>query len=90
MFGTVSVCRNIRLSKFITNQRFLSSSIKLFNADTAGVEDAPKAEDETSKVGGFAKYYEKQSQLFQEEPEQKQTFASLLRNSKLMDVSTVG
>lgn len=42
----------------------------------------------TSIKGGFAKAFEKQSQLAEtQDTEQSYTFASLLRNSKLIDVS---
>ncbi|XP_023945309.2 28S ribosomal protein S28, mitochondrial [Bicyclus anynana] len=80
MFGSVRMCSNIRRSIIFKNQRNLCSSMRLFNTDATGVEDA------STKMGGFAKSYDKQSQLFKEEPEQKQTFESLLRNSKLMDL----
>ncbi|XP_034839025.1 small ribosomal subunit protein bS1m [Maniola hyperantus] len=80
MFGGVSVCKNFNMCKIMIKQRNLCSSVKLFAVNTTGTED------NFTKVGGFAKSYEKQSQLFQEEPEQNQAFASLLRNSKLMDL----
>lgn len=43
---------------------------------------------DAAKTGGFAKAFEKQSQIVEtKEPEENHTFASLLRRSKLMDVS---
>ncbi|CAH2235558.1 28S ribosomal protein S28, mitochondrial [Pararge aegeria] len=80
MFGSIWAGGNLRRINILLNQRNLCTSLKLWNIDTTGVENT------STKAGGFAKSYEKQSQLFQEEPEQKQTFASLLRSSKLMDL----
>ncbi|XP_075974198.1 mitochondrial ribosomal protein S28 [Anticarsia gemmatalis] len=45
------------------------------------------SEETLNKISGFAKSFEKQSQLAEpKEVEQNYTFASLLRNSKLMDL----
>lgn len=40
------------------------------------------------KLGGYAKSFQKFEQSQSQEPETPMTFASLLRNSKLIDVST--
>lgn len=50
-------------------------------SDSSSVQDSVKA-------GGFAKAFEKQSQITDtQEAEEPKAFASLLRHSKLMDVS---
>lgn len=78
MFNCVSLCRNLKHYNIIFHTRNISTSTKCFNthSETSSI----------SEKGSFAKSFEKQTQLLQE-PEQKQTFASLLRNSKLIDVS---
>ncbi|XP_068626857.1 small ribosomal subunit protein bS1m [Battus philenor] len=40
----------------------------------------------TSKTGGFAKAYEKQKNILNQDDKQNLTFSSLLRNSKLVDL----
>lgn len=39
------------------------------------------------KMGGYAKAFDKFEHIKTEEPQKSQTFASLLRNSKFVDVS---
>ncbi|CAH2102419.1 unnamed protein product [Euphydryas editha] len=77
MFNSISLCRNFKYVNIVFYTRNFSTSSKYFNENS-----------ETSSIsekGGFAKSFEKQTQLLQE-PEQKYTFASLLRNSKLIDL----
>lgn len=46
--------------------------------------------ESTEKLSGFAKAYEKQSNILNvPAPKENKSFASLLRNSKLMDVSII-
>lgn len=51
-------------------------------------ENAEALESET-KLSGFAQSYEKFSHIDDKKPEVPQTFASLLRNSKFVDASTL-
>lgn len=78
MFNCVSLCRNLKHHNVMFYTRNISTSTKNFNTNSES--------SSISEKGSFAKSFEKQTQLLQE-PEQKQTFASLLRNSKLIDVS---
>lgn len=83
MLATTRICRYLRPS--LSRQkalRFYSST------DTVSSSEGNASDTTASKVGGFAKAFEKQSSILSsEETEQNHTFASLLRNSKLMDVS---
>lgn len=72
MLGYITKCR----------PQILARNICISVVNYTSSNDQP----ESTKVGGFAKSFEKQSHLLQETND-NQTFASLLRNSKLMDVS---
>lgn len=65
-----------------TNSRSLATG-------TDPTNPGPDRTQETVKAGGFAKAFEKQSQITDDtqETEEPKTFASLLRHHKLMDVS---
>lgn len=68
-----------------TNSRHLATDTENNNPSGVGSSLAQEA----AKSGGFAKAFEKQSQITDtQEIEQPKTFASLLRHSKLMDVSS--
>ncbi|XP_046960337.1 28S ribosomal protein S28, mitochondrial [Vanessa cardui] len=79
MFSSVSVCKTLKTCNALFYKRNFSISTKLLNTDSS---NAPT----TSEKSGFAKSFEKQTQLLQEETVPKHTFASLLRNSKLIDL----
>lgn len=83
---TLSTCiRNIT-----TTQHYFTSDAK----DTANQENVAAleniAEDTSALKKGFAKAYESHSDALKpkEEPQDTESFASLLRNSKLVDVSS--
>lgn len=82
MFCRVARFRNFKSCKYLVNTRYFRASLKCCESISNEIPNTP------SDKGGFAKSFEKQTQLLQEEPEIKQTFAALLRNSKLIDVST--
>lgn len=50
--------------------------------------EQPSTTDE-AKIGGYAKAFDKFEQINTKEPQKPQTFATLLRNSKFIDVSTI-
>lgn len=84
---TLSTCiRNIS-----TTQHYFSSDVK----DTQNRENAAPletiTEDASAVKKGFAKAYESHSDALKpkEEPKDTETFASLLRNSKFIDVSVI-
>lgn len=81
------------MSCFLTLSRRLKRSKLPFqcNLSTTNILTPETLDASTSsgKVSGFAKAYEKQSRILEETSGPAPTFASLLRNSKLIDVSTV-
>lgn len=80
---TTRLSRQLRRSNCLINSRTFCSPTGITKDEQGNVFDAP-----TVKVSGFAKSFEKQSQIADpQDNEQNHTFASLLRNSKLMDVS---
>lgn len=84
MFGSLSLRQNLTSCKYLVNPRYFRTTTKYFQNT---LNETPQSEN-TPEKGSFAKSFEKQSQILQEEPVAKQTFASLLRNSKLIDAST--
>lgn len=52
-------------------------------------KDKVEVSDTEAKLGGFAQSYKKFSRIDEKEPEVPQTFASLIRHSKFVDVSTL-
>ncbi|CAG9137190.1 unnamed protein product [Plutella xylostella] len=55
--------------------------------ETINPEPSKVSESAPQQMGGFAKAFDKHSNILNtEEPEEKHTFASLLRNSKLIDL----
>lgn len=75
MLPNLGLRRYVRYTNILKNTRILYSTIANDGDGTS-----------VSKTGGFAKAYEKQTHILnQDRP--KETFSSLLRNSKLMDVS---
>lgn len=76
-----------RLRKFYTSDiRFVNSRNYSDANETFSEND--NLHSATNRISGFAKAYKKQSQILEtQDNEQNYTFASLLRNSKLMDVS---
>ncbi|KAI5635606.1 mitochondrial ribosomal protein MRP-S35 domain-containing protein [Phthorimaea operculella] len=82
MFAT-RICRALRPVSLRANSLRLYSASEPNNPTTT--EKVP--ETVPDKTGGFAKAYEKQSQILEtNENEPNHTFASLLKNSKLMDL----
>lgn len=76
---------------FISNLRVFSKKpiiirkcLRAFSTES----DQPNAVTDT-KAGGYAKAFDKFEQINIEEPQIPQNFASLLRNSKFIDVSTL-
>ena len=80
-----------------TNKTYLNSQLnKICSARLCSdkvsevpVENTDNAEN-TKKIGGFAKAYQKQSNSLAEKPsenEENVTFASLLKHSKFVDVN---
>lgn len=74
---------------FISNLRIFTRRpivtpycLRAFSIESENVNTATD-----NKVGGYAKAFDKFEQINTEEPEKPQTFASLLRNSKFIDVS---
>lgn len=68
---------------------FVASYTRLLYS-TSGTSDIPQHEggSVTATTGGFAQAYEKHTSIqASQNPEENHTFASLLRNSKLVDVS---
>lgn len=74
-----NVYRGLIRYSVLKPRNFSRCSISLTNNPTENIDSSPK--------GGFAKAFDKQAQILQQEPVENQTFASLLRNSKLIDVS---
>ncbi|XP_059051183.1 small ribosomal subunit protein bS1m [Achroia grisella] len=64
------------------------SSTSEINSDkaTASASDHGVTVETSEKTGGFAKAFEKQSHILDSQDKQNHTFASLLRNSKLIDL----
>nr|XP_049692479.1 28S ribosomal protein S28, mitochondrial [Helicoverpa armigera] len=77
-----------RLSRQLWRANFAISSRKFcIPPENKGEKDISGTDPAAIKVSGFAKAFEKQSQILDtEDKEQNFTFASLLRNSKLMDL----
>ncbi|KAG6458693.1 LOW QUALITY PROTEIN: 28S ribosomal protein S28, mitochondrial-like [Manduca sexta] len=74
------ILKQLKHGRITSNSRYFSNA----NETTDSVNPP---EDTTNKIGGFAKAFEKQSQIIETpESEEKYTFASLLRNSNLMDL----
>ncbi|CAH0727370.1 unnamed protein product, partial [Brenthis ino] len=80
MFCSVARYRHFKSCKYLINSRYFRASIKCCETISNEIPSTP------SDKGGFAKSFEKQTQLLQDEPVIKQTFAALLRNSKLIDL----
>lgn len=77
-----------RTSAVISSRAFCSPASPTGTAGTPKEQGNVSTEDAAVKVSGFAKAYEKQTKILDtEDKEQNFTFASLLRHSKLMDVS---
>uniref|UniRef100_A0A1E1WM93 28S ribosomal protein S28, mitochondrial n=1 Tax=Pectinophora gossypiella TaxID=13191 RepID=A0A1E1WM93_PECGO len=80
MFATV------RLARCLRPTQIKLKSLRFYSATETGNEQIP-TDGGSDKVGGFAKAFEKQSHMLEpQENEQNYTFATLLRNSKLMDL----
>ncbi|XP_032528984.2 small ribosomal subunit protein bS1m [Danaus plexippus] len=73
-----NVYRGLIRYSVVKPRNFSRCSISLTNNPTENIDSSPK--------GGFAKAFDKQAQILQQEPVENQTFASLLRNSKLIDL----
>lgn len=85
MLTTARITKHLRRSSCIISSRTFSSPSGTIQNDQGAVPDASPAKVNPS---GFAKAFEKHSQIAEpQDNEQNYTFASLLRNSKLMDVS---
>lgn len=83
MFGIVNFSRHLRQANVLKRSSRLLSSI-----DSKNVDQNPEKLHNVPEKGGFAKAFEKQSQIQDsQEAVTNHTFPSLLRNSKLMDVS---
>lgn len=84
MLATCRTTRHIGSNIARTSRTFCTP----VSTNTGTQDSASMTEDASSKISGFAKAFEKQSQISEvKDIEQNYTFASLLRNSKLMDVS---
>lgn len=89
LIGKHVLHRTAKISSVITGH---AGKTVIARTSSTGVESpitGPEAPVNTdaAKTGGFAKAYEKQSQIVDtKEPVENHTFASLLRRSKLMDV----
>lgn len=84
MLNTARLSRQLRRSTIVISSRTFCSPTGTIKEEAGNVTTDTAA----VKVGGFAKAFDKQSQILDtEDKEQNFTFASLLRNSKLMDVS---
>ena len=84
MLSTARLSRQIRRTSSMISSRTFCSPTGTIKEEPGNVSTDVAA----GKVSGFAKAFEKQSHLLEtEDEEQNFTFASLLRNSKLMDVS---
>ncbi|XP_047985110.1 28S ribosomal protein S28, mitochondrial [Leguminivora glycinivorella] len=82
MFGLVRLSRNVAHSNLLTRSSRLFSTI-----DSKNVDQNQEKIPEIPEKGGFAKAFEKQSQILDtQEPAVNHSFPSLLRNSKLMDL----
>lgn len=68
---------------------YLKSRLYRYCSTTDSNPEGKSTEPTPSKTGGFARAFEKQSHILDtQENVENQTFATLLRNSKLMDVSS--
>ncbi|XP_041974770.1 28S ribosomal protein S28, mitochondrial [Aricia agestis] len=78
--------RRIQIAKIIHNAKFETSSrcISLTPKILTTTENAETPS--TSTLGGFAKSFEKQTQMLQSKDDENLTFAALLRNSKFVDL----
>lgn len=90
-FESVSLMRNL-VTRNALPQCKKQSDFRLFSSTTdinTNIEQINEA-IVTPIKGGFAKAFDKQTHLAEnQETDQSYTFASLLRNSKLIDVSGV-
>uniref|UniRef100_A0A2A4JTN3 Mitochondrial ribosomal protein S28 n=1 Tax=Heliothis virescens TaxID=7102 RepID=A0A2A4JTN3_HELVI len=82
MLATTRLSRQLWRKEFVISSRtFCIPPVNKNDKEVSGADPA------AIKVSGFAKAFEKQSQILDtEDKEQNFTFASLLRNSKLMDL----
>lgn len=85
VIGSLSLCQNLKSCKYLVNARYFRTVSRCFQNTSNEISQ----NEIVSEKRGFAKSFEKQSQILQEEPVIHQTFASLLRNSKLIDVSKI-
>lgn len=78
----------VRSGRSCLRASYLQYKLCRFCSTTDANPEGKSTETTTSKIGGFARAFEKQSQILDSlENVENQTFATLLRNSKLMDVS---
>lgn len=78
----------MRSGRFCIRPSYLKSKLCRFCSTTDANPEGISTESTLNKTGGFARSFEKQSQILDtQENVANQTFATLLRNSKLMDVS---
>ncbi|KAJ8736219.1 hypothetical protein PYW08_006875 [Mythimna loreyi] len=83
MLATARLSRQMRRASSVISSRTFCSPSGTVKEEPGNVSNDASA----VKVGGFAKAFEKQSQITDTEAkEENLTFASLLRNSKLMDL----
>ncbi|XP_026759156.2 28S ribosomal protein S28, mitochondrial [Galleria mellonella] len=75
-----AIYRHANLSSLVVKSKNFSSTSDIKTHQ----ENAPLEESE--RAGGFAKAYEKQSHILDSQENENHTFASLLRNSKLIDL----
>lgn len=83
MLATIRTSRCLRPTYLKLKSNPFCSSTTDANTEGKSTETTP------NKTGGFAKAYEKQSRILDTQQNvENQTFETLLRNSKLMDVSS--
>ncbi|XP_072937854.1 small ribosomal subunit protein bS1m [Epargyreus clarus] len=80
MYTSRKIYRSLRRPMKI-NACLFNNTPKLSNTEQSDI-----VKDDSSKISGFAKSYEKQSQMVEGESEQNETFAALLRKSKFVDL----
>ncbi|XP_038207930.1 28S ribosomal protein S28, mitochondrial [Zerene cesonia] len=79
MSSWIMLSRQLKQTKRVFSHNLCTTS-RVLNVDNVEKNATPE------KVGGFAKAFEKQSHILEEDSTPTPTFASLLRNSKLVDL----
>lgn len=89
-FLITNTIRQTLLNRFVCPSKSIGVPLLRYSNTTKEGDEIPSDSEDNERLGGFAKAYRRQTEALRPEPTpavENQTFASLLKNSKFIDVS---